>query len=56
MAKVKTKSLRRRPTRKLSDEHVKRLEASDAARAANPNKVGPDAPKRKPETTKKEDD
>lgn len=33
-----------RPVRKLSDEHVKRIRASDALRAANPNVMGKPLP------------
>jgi len=41
------KSTRIRQPRKLSPEHLARLKLSEKARAENPNKVGPDAPKAK---------
>lgn len=47
-----------RPVRKLSDEHAKRVAASDALRAANPNVMGKPLPpaeeKRQPKKEEKD--
>ncbi len=47
---AKSKSSKRRSPSTLSDEHQKRVKESDELRAKNPNRVGPDAPKKKATT------